>query len=401
MKVTMTTTVRAILLTSLLALLATAAFADCVNVVTMNEGEAGGHIFLGLDTGCGQATNVNKGDAVRIASATKQVSGTVAAIQQVNQGKVHFMRVDLVAGAPASEDAASLESFPSGAVTVTYNGTTVKADLDNGAAVNSKRYNWSVGPVSQADTAAAGGTSSGTNGTSTSTALRLKYDGEYVQNGFFGRTTPEAKFETRATLKIDTMTTDKAGFVDDNEAAFGLRSMKLKLPGLNQVHIGLEGQLTKALHQDLHDGAVTATFSTWVPEVPSITIFSSVPDYIAPPLTLDLSYGYKDKETTTETLHGRGGTGTAAYRLYVWDKYEVAASETLTLNDLSNRPTSVPRTQRMFKVQISYLENPATGFKVAASYENGSIGPVLTQVKQFFLGIAVSKFSFSGSSMSK
>jgi hypothetical protein len=52
-------------------------------------------------------------------------------------------------------------------------------------------------------------------------------------------------------------------------------------------------------------------------------------------------------------------------------------------------------------VQISYLESPATGFKIAASYENGSIGPVLTQVKQFFLGIAVSKFSFSGSSVAK
>ncbi len=388
---------RTILLTSLLALLATAAFADCVNVVTMNEGEVGGHIFLGLDTGCGQATNINKGDAVTIASDTKQVSGTVAAIKQVNQGNVHFMRVDLVAGAPASEDAASLESFPSGAVTVTYNGTTVKADLDNGAAVNAKRYSWSVGPASQADN----GTTGAANGTSSSTALRLQYDGEYIQNGFFGRTTSEAKFETRATMKIDTTTTNKAGFVDDNEAAFALRSLKLKLPGLNQVHIGLQGQLSKAAHQDIHDGAVTATFSTWVPEVPTITIFSSVPDYIAPPLTLDLSYGYKNKQTATDTMHGRGGTGTAAYRLYVWDKYEVAASEIWTLNDFSNRPATVPRTQRMFKVQISYLESPATGFKVAASYENGSIGPVLTQVKQFFLGIAVSKFSFSGSSLAK
>ena len=387
-------TIRAIVLTLLLA---APAFADCVNVVTMNEGEVGGHIFLGLDTACGQATNINKGDAVTIASGTKQVSGTVAAIKQVNQGNVHFMRVDLVAGAPASEDAASLESFPAGAVTVTYNGTTVKADLDNGAAVNAKRYSWSVGPASQADN----GTTGATNGTTSSTALRLQYDGEYIQNGFFGRTTSEAKFETRATMKIDTTTTNKMGFVDDNEAAFALRSLKLKLPGLNQVHIGLQGQLSKAVHQDIHDGAVTATFSTWVPEVPTITIFSSVPDYIAPPLTLDLSYGYKNKQAATETLHGRGGTGTAAYRLYVWDKYEVAASETWTLNDFSNRPATVPRTQRMFKVQISYLENPANGFKVAASYENGSIGPVLTQVKQFFLGIAVSKFSFSGSSVTK
>ena len=392
---------RTILLTSLLTLFAAAAFAaDCVNVVTMNEGEVGGHIFLGLDTGCGQATNINKGDAVTIASSTKQVAGTVAAIKQVSQGSVKFMRVDVVAGAPASEDAASLESFPAGAVTVTYNGTTVNADLDNGAAVNAKRYDWSVGPASLADNGATGGTVTGT-GTSSSTALRLQYDGEFIQNGFFGRTTSEAKFETRATLKVDTTTTNKAGYIDDNELTFGLRSLKLKVPGLNQVHLGIQGQLTKAAHQDLHDGSVSATFSTWIPEVPTITIFSSVPDYVAPPLTLDLSYGYKNKQTATDSLHGTGGTGTVAYRLYVWDKYEVLASETLTLNQFSDRPANVPRTQRMFQVQISYLENPASGFKVAASYQNGSVGPVLTQVKQFFLGIAVSKFSFSGSSLAK
>jgi hypothetical protein len=395
----MTTNMRTILLTLLLAL---PAHAVCVNVVTMNEGDIGGHISLGLDTGCGQATNLNKGDAVMITSGTKQISGTVAGIQQVNQGMVHFMRVDVIAGSPASEDAASLESFPSGSVTVTYNGTTVNAELDNAAAVTTKRYAWSIGPASQADNGASGGSSGSTGtGTASSSALRLQYNGESIQNGFFGRTTSEAKFETRATLKIDTTTTNKAGFIDDNEATLGLRSLKLKLPGLNQVHIGVQGQLMKAAHQDLHDGAATLTFSTWVPEVPSITIFSSVPDYIAPPLTLDLSYGYKNKETATESLHGRGGTGTAAYRLYVWDKYEVAASETLTLNDFSNRAATVPRTQRMFKVQISYLQSPASGFMVAASYENGSIGPVLTQVKQFFLGIAVSKFSFSGSSGGK
>ena len=389
--------IRAILLTLLLAV---PAFADCVNVVTMNEGEIGGLISLGLDTGCGQATNINKGDAVTITSGTKQISGTVAAIQQVSQGTVKFMRVEITAGAPASEDAASLESFPSGAVTVTYNGTTVNAELDNAAAVNTKRYNWSVGPASQADNSSSGGSNS--SGTSTGTAaLRLQYNGELVQNGFFGRTTSEAKFETRGTLKIDTTTTDNTGYIDDNEVTLGLRSLKLKLPLLNQVHVGVQGQLSKAAHQDLHDGSATLTFSTWIPEVPSITVFSSVPDYIAPPLTLDLSYGYKNKQTATDSLHGRGGTGVAAYRLYVWDRYEVAASETLTLNDFSDRPANVPRTQRLFKVQVSYLQNAASGFMVAASYENGSIGPVLTQVKQFFLGIAISKFSFSGSSAAK
>jgi hypothetical protein len=381
---------------SLLAVIATAAHAQCVNVVTMNQGEIGGHIYVVLDTrpSCGQATNINKGDSLTVTSSQKQVSATVAAIRNVNQSNVQLMQVDAVAGAPAADDAASLESFPSGNGTVTYNGTTVNAQVLNGAAVNTKRYTWSVGPASQADNGSAA------TSTATTSALRLQYAGEFIQSGFFGRTTSAAKFETRATASIDTTTTNKSGFIDDNEVTFGLRSLQLKLPGLNQVHFGIQGQLAKAAHQDVHDGTVTATFATWVPEVPSITIFSSVPDYVAPPLTIDLSYGYKDKETTTASMHGRGGDGTVAYRLYVWDKYEVRASERWTLNDFSNRAASVPRTQRLFQVQISYLENPATGFKVAASYQNGSVGPVLTAVKQFFLGVAISKFSFSGSSSS-
>ena len=387
---------RRLLIVLLLGLATVAAHAQCVNIVTLNQGEIGGHVYVVLDTrpACGQATNINKGDAISVTSSQKQLSATVAAIRNVNQASVQLMQIDAVAGGPAAEDAASLESFPSGPATVIYNGTTVNAQVLNGAAVNTKRYQWSVGPASQADNG------STTTSTSTASALRLQYDGEFIQSGFFGRTPTAAKFETRATASIDTTTTNKSGFIDDNEVTFGLRSLQMRLPLLNQVHFGIQGQLTKAAHQDLHDGTVTATFSTWVPEVPTITIFSSVPDYVAPPLTIDLSYGYKNKQTATDSLHGRGGDATAAYRLYVWDKYEILASEKWTLNSFSDRPANVPRTQRLFQVQISYLENPATGFKVAASYQNGSVGPVLTNVKQFFLGVAISKFSFSGKSAS-
>src|SRR5205085_704015 len=153
-----------------------------------------------------------------VASAQKQLSATVATVRTVNQGSVHLMQIDGVAGAPAAEDAASLESFPSGAATVTYNGTTVNAQVRNGAAVNTKRYSWSVGPATQADS---GGTNSSstattptTGTTGTTSALRLQYDGEFIQSGFFGRTTSEAKFETHATASIDTTTTNKSGFVD-------------------------------------------------------------------------------------------------------------------------------------------------------------------------------------------
>jgi hypothetical protein len=374
----------------LLLSFATGAHAQCAAQVVLNNRNVGGHVFVTL---CGTDLPVKQGDAITIASDKQQITGTVGAI--ASAGGIE--RLDVVAGGPAASDGASLETFQATTANVTYNGTTVSATVTNrNSAVDVKRYTWAVGPATKADNSS---TETDSSTPQTTSAMRLQFQGEYQQSGFFGRTTPAAKFETRGTLSIDTTSSDSTQFIDDNEVTFGLRSLKLSLPGLRQVHFGIQGQLSKAAHQDLHDGAVTATFSTWIPEVPTITIFSSVPDYIAPPLTIDLTYGYKNKETTTDTLHGRGGDATAAYRMYVFDKYEIAASEKWTLNDFSDRGT-VPRTQRLFKVQIAYLENPATGFKVAASYENGSVGPVLTKVKQFFLGLALSKFSFSGSSSS-
>jgi len=144
---------RRVFVVLLLGVAATAAHAQCINVVTLNQGEIGGHVYVVLDTrpACGQATNVNKGDSITVASSQKQLSATVAAIRNVKQSSVQLMQIDAVAGGPAAEDAASLESFPSGPATVTYNGTTVNAQVSNGAAVNTKRYQWSVGPASETD----------------------------------------------------------------------------------------------------------------------------------------------------------------------------------------------------------------------------------------------------------
>jgi hypothetical protein len=261
------TPMRRVFIVLVLAIAATAAHAECINAVTLNQGEIGGHVYVVLDTrpSCGQATNVNKGDSITVASSQKQLSATVAAIRNVKQASVQLMQIDAVAGGPAAEDAASLESFPSGPATVTYNGTTVNAQVSNGAAVNTKLYQWSVGPASETDN---GSSSSSTSTPNTASALRLQYNGEFVQSGFFGRNASEAKFETRATASIDTTTTNKPGFIDDNEVKLGLRSLQMRLPLLNQVHFGIQGCLSKAAHQDLHDGTVTATFSTWIPEVP-------------------------------------------------------------------------------------------------------------------------------------
>lgn len=384
--------------------LAGTAYAQCPSVV-INELNQGGHVFI---TFCATNLPVKEGDAVTISSTKHQFGTTVVKIRTSGGAEV----LEVVAAGPAAEDGASLESFEETPADVTFNGNTVSATVKNRkAAENVKRYKWALGPASKKDpgstaTATVAGATpfdatSASTTTDTSSAMRLQYSGEFAQRGFF-RPDNEAVVQTHGTLSVDTTNSNDPGFLDNNSVTLGLRSLAKEKgwAGLKQVHYGIEGQLSKAAHQDLHDGNVVATFSAWVPGVPTMTIFSSVPAYIAPPLTIDLSYGYKNKEAADETFHGRGGDATATYRLYVYNKYEVFASAKWTLNDFSNRAATVPRTQRLYKVQISYLENPASGFKVAASYENGSVGPVLTKVRQFFVGLALSKFSFSGNSSS-
>ncbi|HEX3579702.1 MAG TPA: hypothetical protein VHY33_14150 [Thermoanaerobaculia bacterium] len=379
---------------------ATTSWADCANRVVLNDSDWAGHIFITLDLGCGQnVPTPKKGDPVTLASDKQQISGTVVAIASVpNQ----LLRLDVTAGGPAAEGDGSLEQFNASTATITYGGTTLTADVRNREVPqNVNRLKWSIGPAS-ASSSNTGSTDGSGTGTSTApvstTVMRLQVQAEYARNGFFGQQTKTLPFRTHASLSIDTTNSPDPKFIDNNVVTLGLESERANFAAIKQVHFGIEGRLSKAANQNVHDGGVVATFSAWLPEIPSVTILSSGPAFIAPPLAIALSYGYADKQTTDATYHGRSGDATATYLLYAYDKYELETSEKWTLNDLSNRPTTVPRTQRLFKVQISYLENPATGFKIAASYENGSVGPVLTKVKQYFVGIALSKFSFSGGS---
>jgi|GEM_PF-2134098 len=404
------------LLLLLLGFIALRAQAQCVNTVEYNFRNWAGHVFVVLDLQCNQnVPDAKPGDAVTITSQKQnpseqhQIAGTIAAIASIPKQVVRF---DLAVSGPGAEGDGTLDDLQadSDKVDVSYNGTKLTADLDDrgkkNVPQNVKRYKWAIGPASKSDNsgssgsttiAGAGGADSTTTPSSTN-AMRLQVEGEYARDGFFGQNASKLPFRTHGTLSIDTTNSSDPSYIDNNQVTLGLQTQRKNYAAIKQLHFGIEGRLSKAAHQDVHDGSVVATFSAWFPEVPSITILSSVPAYIAPPLSIALSYGYGNKQTSDATYHGRSGDATVSYLLYAYDKYELAASEKWTLNDLSNRPATIPRTQKLFKVQISYLENPATGFKVAASYEDGSIGPVLTKVKQYFIGVALSKFSFSGAS---
>jgi hypothetical protein len=383
--------------------------AQCANQVTVNgdSGDAAaGVIFVFLDKVCAQQLPVIRvGDAIQIESNNKQFSGEV----QVIKLEEKFTRLEAVAGGPAAEDAATLTQLTDGAAaTITVDSSTLEATINNPNAplLTITRYEWSIGPATKANdestpaTTALGATADTDENEPEEGAFRLQYEGEYARPGFFGRGTATSRFQTIGTLNIDTTNSDDPGYIDNNRLTLGIQSVDLKTPTfLAQAQVGFEGRLTRSFHRDAQDGDVMATFSTWIPALRSVTILSSVPGYISPPLTVSLSYGYRTKEMPgAKTVSGRGGEATATYYLYALNKYQLTLSGTWTLNDMSDRPADVKRTTRLYKVAIAYLNDPAKGFEVVTSFEDGHVGPLLTKVRQYYVGIATKKFSMSGGS---
>lgn len=391
-------------------LIASPAAAQCANQVTVNgdpADAAAGVIFIFLDKACAQQLPpITLGDAVQVESNNRQFSGEVQGVKQEEK----FTRVEAVAGGPAAEDAATLTQLTDGApATVTVGSTSLDATINNPNAslLTIARYEWSIGPATKASeepTTASGGrgavAAAENDGEPDEGAFRLQYVGEYARPGFFGRGTGQSRFQTIGTLNIDTTNSDDPGYIDNNRLAVGFRSVDLKTPAfLAQAQVGVEGRLTRSFHTGAQDGDFMATFSTWIPALRSVTVLSSVPAYISPPLAVSLSYGYRNKEGAgTKTVRGRSGEATATYYLYALNKYQLTLSGTWTLNDISNRPADVKRTTRLYKVAIAYLADPAKGFEVVTSFEDGHIGPLLTKVRQYYVGIATKKFSMAGRS---
>jgi hypothetical protein len=138
--------------------------------------------------------------------------------------------------------------------------------------------------------------------------------------------------------------------------------------------------------------------SGWVPVLRSLTLFSSQGEFIAAPLTFNASYGYRQHSQDAGTTNGRVFEVVANYNLYLFDQYQLTLNGTLTHNDFDKPQAGVPATQRLYKAQIAYLANPRTGFSVVTSFENGSAGVMLHDVRQYFIGIALGRMNLGGSS---
>jgi|GEM_PF-2902929 len=334
----------------------------------------------------------NEGDAMVIEAGGGQIVTTV------KQSKLtlgtQIVRAEITEPAKAQEDMLLLVGVST--VTVKFGTNSLEVTVAKGPeALNTSHYEWSIGPATQGnkntDTA-------GTTSTSTATvdnALRFRYTGEYARGGFFGQKT-NALLQTTASLSIDTTDQSSPDFIDNNRVSVGTRLTNLSFGRLlMHGNLGIEARLDKAFHQDVRDADAVVTASGWVPVIPSITLFSQS-QFIAAPLSFKASYGYRDRSQAGESVKGRVFEGSALYNLFLFDRFQVSFSATLTNNDLDTQPANTPKTQRLYKGTIAYLENPDTGFKVLTSIEDGSAGVMLRKVRQYFLGIALSKIDLSG-----
>jgi hypothetical protein len=389
----------------LFTLTAAAAFGDCKPNLSARSTT---YIAIGnITDDCNFGTPA-PGDTASIKAADSTIAAMVV--------KFHPGKTVGTVQLPATLEVASTDSAPEklrlinneGSVSVTVNGNKADAKVLT-TSPNYLRYDWSVGPATSGD--ANGGSSSSsstTNGTDTagsnnssskasSGAIRLKYNGAYASSGMLG--TPVGSAQTTATVNIDTTDQKDTSFIDNNRGTLGFR---WNLPSvsniLKQGAFGFDGRVSKAAHHDIHDIDGAVTFSGWLPVIHNLNLLNRGGEFISTPLSLTASYGYRNRHMQGDQFHGKVFEATALYHVFAVDRYKVDFDATWTVNELSNRPATTPHTQRLYKATVSYLADPAKGFSMVTSFEDGSAGVMLTKVRQYFVGLALSKLNFTGSS---
>jgi hypothetical protein len=296
----------------------------------------------------------------------------------------------------AQENLVLLSGAPNATLQYQTTSVTVRVIPANPLTVlNQTSYNWSIGPAKAPSTDPNNPTTDATN----LNAVRFQGSGKYARGGLFGRkAATRQRMQSTASISIDTTDTDSTAFADTNRAAAGVQFTNLNA-GRLWAHgsAGIELQQDRAFHSDSHDFNGMLKVTGWVPLIRSFTLFSTQGKFIAAPLSFTASYGYSKQHAESASYAGRKFEGTALYHLFLFDDYQVSFSGTWTVNDLSNRPATIPRTQKMYKVSIAYLQENKRGFYGVASFEDGSAGVILKDVRQYFIGVGLTKLNLGGS----
>lgn len=382
-----------------LFLVAANALADCSPNL---EARSTTKITVGnITTDCNIGTPPAIGDSVTISAGGVDIATTVVKfIPPITRGTVSLPATFQLASVDAEPEKLTLINNQS-SVTIALAGNSVTATVLS-TSPNFFRYNYSVGPAESGDAKGESGSSTTTtttasgNGTN-SGAIRLKLNADYESSGMLG--TPVGNTQTVGTVSIDTTDQNNPNFIDNNQATLGFRwKLPLSTNALKQTKVGVQGSVTKAAHTDIHDVDADLTLSSWLPVIHNLNIFNRSGDFISTPLAITASYGYRNREQSDEQFHGKVFTGTALYHVFAADKYKIDFNVTWTVNDLNNRPATTPRTQRLYQAAISYMADPAKGFALLTTFESGSAGVMLQNVREYFVGLALTKLNFSGSS---
>ena len=297
----------------------------------------------------------------------------------------------------AQENLVLLSGAPN--ATLQYQTTNVTVSVipaDPLTVLNQTSYSWSVGPAKAPNTDPNNPTTSAENLDS----IRFQGAGKYARGGVFGTTaSKETRLQSTASISIDTTDTDSPAFTDNNRAAAGVQFTNFNA-GRLWMHgsAGLELQADRAFHGNARDYNAMFKVTGWIPLMRSFTIFSTQGKFIAAPLSFTASYGYSNlRKQGGATASGRKFEGTALYHFFIFDDYQVSFAGTWTINDMSDRAATVARTQRLYKVRIAYMQDNKRGFYGVASFEDGSAGVMLQNVRQYFIGVGLSKLNLGGS----
>jgi hypothetical protein len=290
---------------------------------------------------------------------------------------------------PGTSTADVIEAqYASNTAKIEYDGQTTT--LTPAEPLNVRSQSFQFGPATSGDATGAG--------TNAAASQAFRYQLSFASSwrpAFASK--PNSTFLSRLekdfSLTVDS-TDQKTGFVDNNNVSAGVYRPYIGITSLlAQGKIGGRVTYARAIHTDDHDLDAVGEVSGWLPFFQTINLMSKTTQR-GSPLSIDLAYGWRSKRmasTPGQTFRGPTAQGSLGYHFYVLDNYRVDFNTTTVWSGLNDLPATTPRTQHSFKVQILYASSPTSRFNIATSIENGSFGPVLQKVRNYFIGVTLSQ----------
>lgn len=262
-------------------------------------------------------------------------------------------------------------------------------ELDTSAAATRTRHSeqLNIGPASSNTDDDNGATvavaAEGQDNNAAANAVRLQYRHSSSYRSQSGRWFERATKETM--VSVDTTDQDE-GFSEENRVSFDLVSPPLRQFGfLRNARWSAFGRYDQAFHSGNRNLTGGLRLRTYLPIAPLHLL--STKHFIAPPLAIDASYGARTGRAEGEDIDGGVFEGSLLYRIYIADRYRLRLGVTAVVNDYSDRPVDVPRTQRKYSAVLSYLGDGDGSFKVLTSIEEGSTAVVYDKLRNYFIGM--------------